>query len=212
MSPSRTPTLSELIRLAIEARLAGVHVSVPGRVEKYDASKQRADIKPLVKTAQGESVPVITNVPIIFPGGGGFRVVFPVVKGDTVLLVFCERSIDNWKKRGGEVDPIDTRHHALSDAVAYVGLRAESDAMKDAPTGSMKVGKDAGSVQAEFKDDEVEIGGGGAAPAQFKGAEIVLAGGRLPVARATDPLQGTAGPYPIAGVIAPTAGNQKVKA
>lgn len=209
---SRTPTLGELIRVAIEARLAGLHVSIPGRVEKYDASKQCADIKPLVKTERGESVPVIPNVPIIFPGGGSFRVVFPVAKGDTVLLVFCERSIDGWKERGGEVDPIDTRHHALSDAVAYVGLRSFNDALADAPTDSMKLGKDGGTVQVECKDDEVEIGGGGAAPAQFKGAEIVLAGGVLNVARATDPLQGTAGPYPIAGVISPTAGNMKVKA
>jgi hypothetical protein len=209
---SRTPSLGEIIRRALDARLAGVHVALPGRIEKYDAAKQKADVLPLVKTPEGESMPVVCNVPIVFPGSGGFRITFPVKKGDVVLLVFSDRSLDIWKSEGGEVDPRDTRQHALSDAVALVGLRSFDDPLEDVPTDSMKAGKDGGTVQVEFKDDSVEIGGGGGAPAKFGATQIELAGGVLNVARATDPLQGTAGPYPIAGVIAPTAGNMKVKA
>jgi phage baseplate assembly protein V len=52
---------------------------------------------------------------------------------------------------------------------------------------------------------------GGVEVTPAAGQSIVLAGGVLAVARATDPIQGTAGPYPIAGVIAPTAGALQVK-
>jgi hypothetical protein len=46
----------------------------------------------------------------------------PLTRGDYVLLVFCERSIDAWLSIGGIVDPDDYRKFDLSDAVAIPGL------------------------------------------------------------------------------------------
>ena len=40
----------------------------------------------------------------------------------SVLLVFSQRSIDNWKQTGGIVEAGDPRHHDLSDAVAIPGI------------------------------------------------------------------------------------------
>lgn len=64
-------------------------------------------------------LPVINNVPIIFPGSGGVRIKWPVKVGDYVWLNFCCRSIDRWLAQGGEVDPEDDRQHAIDDAVAF---------------------------------------------------------------------------------------------
>jgi phage gp45-like len=43
------------------------------------------------------------------------------------------------------------------------------------------------------------------------GQDIILNGGTLKVARVTDPLKGTAGPYPIVGVVDPVGGAATVK-
>ena len=45
---------------------------------------------------------------------------------DVVLLVFCSASLDKWLDRGGEVDPLSDRRHALSDAIAFTGLQSRA--------------------------------------------------------------------------------------
>jgi hypothetical protein len=71
----------------------------------------------------GESLPVITDVPVVFPGAGDYSVTFPIAKGDTVLLIFAEGSLDQWLTKGGEVDPQDDRRFSLTDAIAIPSLR-----------------------------------------------------------------------------------------
>src|SRR5207253_7611028 len=85
MPQSRSPTLSEVLRVALDARLADLHVSLPGRVERYNPNTKLADVKPLLQSTiideedneQLVSLPVIPNVPVVFQGAGGFRVTFP---------------------------------------------------------------------------------------------------------------------------------------
>ncbi len=123
---NETPSMAHVIRQAIESRLADVHTAMPATIESYDAATGMAAVAPCLKrkyAASGELVdlPVISNVPVLFPRGGGAAITFPLVKGDVVLLVFAERSVDAWKTEGGKVDPQDTRKHALSDAFAIPG-------------------------------------------------------------------------------------------
>lgn len=173
-SQSRTPTLTEVIRAALDARLVDVSVALPGKIEKYDAAKQKADVKPLIKkltaTAEGEelveSVPVLTDVPIVFPRSKDFFVSFPLAVGDHVLLVFNDRSIDTFvaaQSPGTEVETDDFRSHDLSDAVAFAGFWPESGALKEADTANMVLGKDNGGVQVHITPGgtvEVKLGGG----------------------------------------------------
>ncbi|MGN6108539.1 MAG: Gp138 family membrane-puncturing spike protein [Kofleriaceae bacterium] len=129
--PSQSPSWAEVLSGAIDTALQEVFVAMPGRVESFDAATQRASVQPLVRRAYydaeldetvNERHPVIPDVPICFPGAGDWRLTFPIVKGDTVLLVFASCSLDRWLSRGGEVDPEDDRRHSLSDAVAIPGL------------------------------------------------------------------------------------------
>ena len=129
---SQTPTFSEALRAAIKAATDTLQVAIPGRVESYDASKIAVDVQPLIRRGyvdeegarQVEDLPVVPDVPLVFPGAGANRITFPVSAGDTVLLIVCGFSIDKWLSDGGLVDPIDDRRHALIDAVAIPGLRA----------------------------------------------------------------------------------------
>lgn len=124
---------------------------MPGRVEKYDAARQVADVKPLIQrritTAEGgeivESLPVIPDVPVVFPRAGGFFISLPIAVGDRVLLVFNDKSIDKFVTGEGEdTDPVDVRNQALSDAVALPGFHPFGEALTGVSTSDIVIGKE----------------------------------------------------------------------
>jgi hypothetical protein len=183
--------LSELIRKAMEARLADVRVALPGRIENYDVEAQTADVKPLIKQVTDaedgkivESLPVIPAVPVCQPRSGGFCVSLPIAKGDTGLLIVCDRSIDQWHKLGGEVDPRDMRMHSLNGAVFYPGLTDSTRPLASASAEDLVIGDDDGDALLTLKDDgSILIGRGAAAEAARKGdsVEAVIPAGTVVV-------------------------------
>lgn len=165
MKHRTTPTLRALVSAAIEDATADIYTSFPARVESYDATKQRCSVQPLVHRVyedeaggrRSERLPVLTDVPVEFPGAGKWRLTFPIARGDTVWVECSSVSLDLWLQRGGEVDPEDPRHHALSDAVARPGVRDFAHALTGVSTSSMVLGN--GDVSVEITDSEVHAGG-----------------------------------------------------
>jgi hypothetical protein len=147
---SRRPALGEWFNEAAFIALGKARVCLPGRVETYDPATQLASVKPLLQSlkrnANGStepaSLPVVNGVPVLMPQGGGRQIKLPVAKNDVVLLVFADRSLDIWKSKGGEVDPVDLRQHHLSDAVAIPCFR---DPAAAAPEATIEIKAD-GSV------------------------------------------------------------------
>ena len=116
---SRPSTLQDLLSRFRESLTADLHTSLPGKIVRYDASTQKADVQPLIKerytdeagAMQSRELPVIPAVPVQFPGAGGYRITFPVAADDVGLVVFSEASLDKWLVSGGTVDPADDRRH-----------------------------------------------------------------------------------------------------
>lgn len=125
-----SPSLEDLLEVAIAGTLAGVRVALPGRIDSYDALTRRASVQILVQDGDidetGERITTtikpLSDVPVMRVGSGVERFKFPVRKGDLCLLVFCSSSIAAWKARGALVDPQDDRHHHEADAIAITGL------------------------------------------------------------------------------------------
>ena len=67
-------------------------------------------------------LPIINNVPVIFPRTGDSHILFPVKSGDFGQIIFNDRSIDLWQTAGAEIDPQDSRKFDLNDAVFVPGL------------------------------------------------------------------------------------------
>lgn len=161
----RAPTLQEVVGAALGGALADVHVALPAKVVRYDSAKQKADVQPLLRAAHldeseqrvVESLPVVPNVPVVFPGAGGYRVTFPLQVDDTVLLILSEGSLDKWLEQGGEVDPLDDRRFSLADGIAIPGLRDFAHALGSAPTDRMTIGQDAG-LQIHIDGTGIRIG------------------------------------------------------
>lgn len=125
-------TLNDAIGLAIDFKLNNLHTALPASIVNYDYTTQKANVQPLLNKFWTDAnignppppsqMPIINNVPVIFPRAGGASLTFPVSAGDTCLLLFIERSTDLWKTQGGQVTPDDNRKFDLSDAVAIMGL------------------------------------------------------------------------------------------
>jgi len=163
---SRSPDLAELIRNAIDYRLAEVHTSIPGRVEKINASNQTVDVKPLIKRQLAypdgseitESLPIIPRVPLQYPRAGRFFITWPIKAGDLVELVFTEASRDNFKAgSGNEVEPDDFRRFDLSDAYAMPGAYPESKAIRNFDADNLRLGVDGGATIVIKEDGNVSV-------------------------------------------------------
>jgi len=124
-------TLEQAVRTILDSKLANLNIALPGRIETYDYKTQKATVKPLIirkfKDGNVQSLPVLVNVPIIFPRTRKSGVTFPINKGDGVLLIFCHRSLERWYSSGDEVEPGDSRKFDLSDSVAIPGLFSFAD-------------------------------------------------------------------------------------
>lgn len=153
--------LTANIKKGVQNYALDLHTAMPGIIESFDAVKQTASVQPAVrrifKRTDGEDVflvpealPLLINVPVQFPRGGGFSLTFPVTKGDECLLVFCERSIDNWHQYGGLRDPAGKRFHHLSDATAFVGLSSVPNKVPDYSTANTELKKDDDSVRVSL--------------------------------------------------------------
>ena len=98
------PTLAKLLHCAIDNRLAGVHTALIAKVENYNAEKQLVDVSPALiqsmRTLNGEwhkeTLPLLCDVPVLFPRAGGFFISFPIKPGDFVQLIFNEVDIESW--------------------------------------------------------------------------------------------------------------------
>jgi hypothetical protein len=139
---------------------------MPGQVLSYSASKQTADIRPLLKThvetdderVLAETLPDIFEVPVSFPRGGGYYMSFPIQVGDTGTLIFCERDISQWRRTGQVSDPGDVRTHGMGGAVFLPGLHSAEDALGDADGTVLSFGKD-GGIQIKVTTTQMQVDG-----------------------------------------------------
>lgn len=119
--------LHDAIRAEVRAALRGLNVGLPGRLEKYDATTGRGQVKPLVQepdTAGNlQPLPMIAGVPVVFPGGDTAALYLPPKIGDTGWISFSHRSMEIWLERGGDCEPGDPRVMDMTDAVFWPGLR-----------------------------------------------------------------------------------------
>lgn len=146
----------------IDNTLMDLHTCLPAIIMSYDAETRTVAAQPTIQRVftDGEgmsgayNLPPCVDVPVIFPGGGGFEITFPVKEGDECLLIFAERCIDSWFTSGEINVPADYRQHDLSDAIAIVGLKSMPNALPTADAG-MNIGSAKNKIA--ISDDDVSV-------------------------------------------------------
>jgi len=135
-----------------------LRVSLPGIVQSFDPANCTCTVQPAIAgqgvdekgQIQSAPLPLLTDVPVIFPRGGGCTITFPVKAGDECLVVFSDRCIDFWWQNGGVQEPVDPRQHDLSDAFAFVGPQSQAQKISGISTSSVQVRTDDGSSFIEL--------------------------------------------------------------
>lgn len=168
---TQIPTLTQLLKQAIENRLLDVHTALIAKVESYDPAKQQVSVSPVlkraIKTLDGEIIqeqlPVLSEVPVLFPRAGGFFISFPIQPGDFVQLVFNESSIDEWVADLAS-DEVYSERFSLQGAVAIPGVFPESKPLSGAHKTNFVAGKD-GGVQLHIDGEKIRLGSADASEA-----------------------------------------------
>lgn len=167
--------MADVLEAFREAMQRNMHTAMPAVVVSYDASAKTANVKPAcwqpVKVTgehpsdeQGFTyveLPTIPDVPVAFPSGGGFYVVFPLQPGDAVFLVFSETPMGEYLLNGVTgAKPLDTRRHSLGYPIAIPGAaRPDSKAIADSST-DLIVGKDGTNSQIKVSATDIQVGKG----------------------------------------------------
>ena len=122
-------SLEELLSLSVAEGLSGVYVAIPCEITAIPENLEdlRVDVKPVIDVlyADGtsEEHSQILGVPVVFPAGRVSMLSFPLFVGDTVLCVFSQQSLDNFKVGNGTSSaPNDMRRMDSRDAIAIPGL------------------------------------------------------------------------------------------
>ena len=113
------------------------------------------DVKTGVRTLA--EYPLLVNVPVYFPGGGGVNLTFPVSAGDECLVLFNDRQLENWIESGPGQAPTLPNLHNLSDGICLVGIRSNPRALSDISTTVAQLRTDDGTVHIDVGPSLVTV-------------------------------------------------------
>lgn len=148
----------ENMRMAMNSHSAGIWTSLPAIVTKYNPAANTVECQPTIKGViqdksgnyKAVTLPVLPDVPVVFPRGGGATLTFPIKVGDECLVVFACRNIDSWWQSSGVQIPMDARQHDLSDGFALMGVMSKPKVIPAISTKTAQLRSDDGKTYVEL--------------------------------------------------------------
>jgi hypothetical protein len=123
----------EGLRAALDGKQAEMWTALPGLVESFDPQAMTVAVQPAIQgmqeneagKASAVNLPLLVDVPVVFPSGGGFTLPHPIKPGDACLVVFASRCIDGGGKAAASRRP-RTAACMIFLTVRLVGPRARA--------------------------------------------------------------------------------------
>ena len=148
----------ESLRLALENAQANIWTAMPGIVTAVDLAAQTVSVQPAIQgvvsnpdgTTQTVNLPLLVDVPIVWPRAGGFALTFPIAVGDEVLVVFGARCIDSWWQSGAVGAPAEARMHDLSDGFAILAPTSQPKKFANVSSTNVQLRDTAGTTYVEI--------------------------------------------------------------
>lgn len=143
---------------AIRGLLSSVWTCLPGSIVSFDPVTVTASVQIGVAAQQvtedgnrtAVNFPVLTDVLVDFPRGGGCTFTFPIKAGDERLVFFACRAIDGWAQSGGIQPPNSDRRHSLADAFVRVGPMSQAKRISGISVSTAQLRSDDGSTYVEL--------------------------------------------------------------
>ena len=154
---TRSGALAEVLASERKTTSEQLRVALPGIIQSFDPDTVTAVVQPAIRYIERDNdgnkatkdYPLLVDVPVVFPRGGGCTLTFPVSEGDECLVIFADRCIDFWWQRGGVQEPVDGRMHDLSDAFCIVGPQSQAKKISGISTTSAQLRTDDGTAFIE---------------------------------------------------------------
>ena len=151
----------ESLRLAMESQQAQIWTALPGVVAAVNLAAQTLSVQPTVQGSvaspngakQLVNLPLLVDVPIVWPRAGGFALTFPIAAGDEVLVVFASRCIDSWWQSGGVGAPAEARMHDLSDGFAILAPTSQPKKLTGVSSTNVQLRDESGTTYVEITPD-----------------------------------------------------------
>lgn len=157
-------TVEDPVAASLQEETADIWTSLHGKVVKYYPDKQTIDVQPTYKpkhNGKAVDMPVLYDVPVIFPRAGGAAMTFPVKDGDGVLVNFTARDYSKWHGSGNAEEAGSARMHDLSDGVAILGFEPAPRKLQNVDPDRLQFRSDDGKNTMSFdqKTGSVDIQG-----------------------------------------------------
>lgn len=143
---------------ALDSRQARMWTALPCLVQSVDFEQMTITAQPTIQgtqtaqngTTQNINMPLLVDVPICFPGGGGFILTMPLSAGDEVLVILASRCIDSWWQNGTIGPAAEFRMHDLSDGFAIPGPRSLPNTVDSISSANVQLRNDEGTTYLEI--------------------------------------------------------------
>lgn len=149
----------EVFEFGVRSAVSKAQSAAPGVIQSFDPDTVTCVVSLGVKakySGQFEvtskvapDLPLLVDLPVIFPRGGGVTLTFPVKAGDECLVVFGSRCIDFWWQNGGEQERVDNRMQDLSDAFVIPGPQSQAQKISGISTSAAQLRTDDGAAFVE---------------------------------------------------------------
>lgn len=154
---TRSGALAEVLASERKTLSEQMRVALPGIIQSFDPESLTAVVQPAIRYIERDNdgnkstkdYPLLVDVPVVFPRGGGCTLTFPIKEGDECLVIFADRCIDFWWQSGGVQEPVDGRMHDLSDAFCIVGPQSQAKKIGGISTTGAQLRTDDGSAFIE---------------------------------------------------------------
>ena len=163
----RAPSERREQDLKLRQTVNNVRVAMPGIIQSFDATEQTVTVQCAIRekinmdgNLSWQEIPLLLDVPIIFPRAGNYILTMPIQAGDECLVVFGDSCMDAWWQSGGVQNQIDCRRHDLSDGYAIVGLYSQPRRITNYSTNTAQLRNLSGSAYVELSGNDVNIVGG----------------------------------------------------
>lgn len=151
----------ESLRIAMESAQAKVWTAIPAIVQSVDFVAQTITAQPAIQGAVQSpdgsvaqvNLPLLVDVPIMYPRAGGFALTFPIAAGDEVLVVFASRCIDSWWQNGGVGAQAEVRMHDLSDGFALLAPTSQPKVLPAVSAQNVQLRDEVGTTYLEITPD-----------------------------------------------------------
>lgn len=158
IGPTYPPELWDLLNLVKRDVMNTINCVQIGKIESYVALTNTAEVsinsKKILTDGSQVDYPKLGDVPVFILCGSDSFISCPIAKGDDCIVLFNDRSIDNWYLSGQVLPPSDIRSHSLSDGIAIVGIKSlKSTSLK--PVNSVCV--NGGSKKVSIKNSATDL-------------------------------------------------------